>query len=88
MTLADDITNLKTRRAAICTEIAALDSTVAGGKPNANGEGGGIDHVGYKKSLYEELDMISARIKDALAEQAAEDALADGDGWTVEEQVS
>jgi hypothetical protein len=58
-----DLQNLQTRRTAIYTELAALDSTKPGGKPNISGGGGGIvDHVGYKDGLYRELELIDKRI--------------------------
>ncbi|MFA6245185.1 MAG: hypothetical protein WC655_29850 [Candidatus Hydrogenedentales bacterium] len=57
---ADVLTKLKTRRDAIVDELAALATTTAGGKPNSTQ--GGIDHVGYKKSLYDELAMLREQI--------------------------
>jgi hypothetical protein len=51
--------NLKTRRAAICVELAALTATTAGGKPNGSGGSGSVDHVGYKDGLYRELKEIN-----------------------------
>ena len=59
-TYADVIAQLKTRRDAICTELAALTETAAGGKPNS--QLGGIDHVGYKDGLYRELREIEELI--------------------------
>lgn len=51
---------LKTRAAAIMAELAALSTSAAGGLPNVTLADGGtaIDHQGYKKGLYEELDSI------------------------------
>jgi hypothetical protein len=43
-----------------------LSSSTAGGKPNSSQ--GGIDHVGYKNSLYEELDMITKQLATAYSE--------------------
>ncbi len=60
--MATDLENLQTRRSAILTELAALDSTKAGGNPNATGSGDGIDHTGYKQSLYDELRQINELI--------------------------
>lgn len=62
--MATDAQNLATRKSAILAELAALDSTKAGGKPNTTGGGDkvSIDHVGYRKSLYEELAMINSMI--------------------------
>lgn len=56
------LTNMLARRDAIAIELAALSASAAGGKPNANGEGGGVDHVGYKDGLYRELAAIEAAI--------------------------
>lgn len=55
--------NLKTRRDAIAAELAALDSTLAGGKPNTSGQGEHVDHVGYKDGLYRELKEIEEKLK-------------------------
>lgn len=54
--------NLITRRNAVAAELAALSATKAGGLPNANGPGVGVDHVGYKDSLYRELRELNAQI--------------------------
>ena len=61
-TTATLISQLKQRRDAIIAELAALDSTKAGGKPNVSGAGVNVDHIGYKRSLYEELDAIDKRL--------------------------
>lgn len=68
--MATDVENLKTRRSAIYTELAALTASKAGGKPNTTGEGTGVDHVGYKDGLYRELKMLNELI--ASAEDAFE----------------
>lgn len=61
--MADDLTNLLTRRSNILNELAALSSSTPGGKPNVQGGGAGtVDHVGYKKSLYEELELLNRQI--------------------------
>lgn len=62
--MATDAENLRTRRSAVLAELAAISSTTAGGKPNASGGGDKlhIDHVGYRKSLYDELAMINEMI--------------------------
>jgi uncharacterized protein involved in exopolysaccharide biosynthesis len=57
---SDVITKLKTRRDAILDELAALSTSTAGGKPNS--QQGGIDHTGYKRSLYEELAQIKEQL--------------------------
>ena len=56
-------TDLKTRRDAIGEELAALDATLAGGKPNAAGPNA-VDHVGYKDGLYRELASIQKSLED------------------------
>ena len=55
------VDDLITRRDAICAELAAMASTTAGGLPNASGPDA-IDHVGYKRALYEELRGINELI--------------------------
>lgn len=60
MSAATLIASLETRRDAIGEELAALDATKAGGKPNAAASG--IDHTGYKKSLYDELAAIASML--------------------------
>lgn len=74
------IESLLVRRAAIVAELSVLDSTKAGGKPNLSQTDGGtaIDHMGYKKSLYNELKMIDEAIARDGATQAAIDAGEDG----------
>lgn len=62
------LTGLRTRRDAIAAELAALTSTRAGGKPNSDGTGVNIDHVGYKDGLYRELKELQQMIKDAEAD--------------------
>ncbi len=59
--MATALQNLITRRDAICTELAALSSSTAGGLPNAVGDDV-VDHVGYKDGLYRELEQIEKRI--------------------------
>lgn len=58
-----EVTNAVNRRKAIWQELANLDSTKAGGLPNASGGAGGMaDHVGYKDGLYRELEQIENRL--------------------------
>lgn len=57
---ATNLANLKTRRDAIYAELAALNSTKAGGKPDSRQ--GGIDHHKYKMGLYAELKEIREAI--------------------------
>lgn len=49
--------NLITRAKNIAIELAAIDITAIGGMPNTKDTDGGtaIDHVGYKKALWDEL---------------------------------
>jgi hypothetical protein len=56
---AENIANLQTRRDAIYAELAAMTSTSVGGKPNYSIDGQSVDHVTYRKSLYEELGSIN-----------------------------
>ena len=60
--MATALENLITRRDAICTELAALDSTKVGGLANATGAGANVDHQTYKMNLYKELEAIENRI--------------------------
>jgi hypothetical protein len=60
--MATDLENLQARKAAILAELAALDTTKAGGLPNASGPGVNVDHVGYRDSLYRELEKIDQLI--------------------------
>lgn len=57
---ADVVAKLQTRRDAILDELAAMSSSTAGGKPNSTQ--GGIDHMAYKKSLYDELAQIKQQL--------------------------
>ena len=85
MSVLDD---LKTRRAYVASQLAAMTVTSgAGGKPNANTSDGGttVDHVGYRRSLLEELKMLDEAI---LREAEVQAALDDEDGsWEIESQV-
>ncbi|TWT30713.1 hypothetical protein [Blastopirellula retiformator] len=53
------VADLLARRDAILTELAAMATSDVGALPNTSGPGDHIDHVGYKKSLYDELKQIS-----------------------------
>lgn len=60
------VNNLLSRKQAIALELAgiaggAAPNGVPGSLPNASGAGS-IDHVGYRKSLYEELKNIDEAI--------------------------
>lgn len=60
--MATPAENLATRRAAVCTELAAMTSTSNGGRPSYSIDGQSVDHVAYKKSLYDELASIDAAL--------------------------
>lgn len=55
------LTKLQARYDAILLELSVLDDTLAGGKPNAAGPNA-VDHVGYKRGLYEELGWLKEQI--------------------------
>lgn len=76
MTIKSD---LITRARNIAAELAALDATKLGGLPNvAQAEGGtAIDHVGYKKALWDELRQIFDLL--GVKSLAELDALEDGE---------
>ena len=57
--------NLITRRNAIGVELAAMSTTTAGGKPTYSADGQSVNHVEYRKSLYEELAYIDKQINSA-----------------------
>ncbi len=59
---SEELNQLKTRRAAITAEISQLNQSTAGGKPSYTIDGQSVDHVGYRKSLYDELDRINQAI--------------------------
>lgn len=56
------INQLKARRDVVIGLINNLDETRAGGLPNTSGDGLNVDHQGYKKGLYEELEMIDKQL--------------------------
>lgn len=81
------IDDLKTRRATVAAELAAMTKLTMGGKPNAMTADGGtsVDHVGFRRSLLEELKMLDEAI---LREAEVQAALDDEDGsWEIESQV-
>lgn len=80
--MATYIENLTTRKEAIATELAALTSTAAGGKPD--GGKSGVGHVAYKDALYRELEMIEklldkANINSGSADSTLVDILSIGE---------
>jgi hypothetical protein len=84
MSVLDD---LKTRRATVAAELAAMSKLSMGGKPNAMTADGGtsVDHVGFRRSLLEELKMLDDAI---LREAEVQSAIDDEDGsWEIESQV-
>ena len=76
------LTNLITRRNNIAAELAAMDSTKAGGKPSVKNQDGGtsVDHVQYHLSLMEALKQVN----DEIARAQTIDDLADGAEYTFE----
>ncbi len=60
------LSDLQTRLEAIDAELAALSSSRPGGGINIEGGGmGTVDHVGYRRSLYEERKMLLEAIEQA-----------------------
>ncbi|HEY2250715.1 MAG TPA: hypothetical protein VGH74_06625 [Planctomycetaceae bacterium] len=57
-----DLANLLTRRSNIIAELAAMTSTANGGKPSYTIDGQQVDHVAYRKSLYDELRELNLQI--------------------------
>ncbi len=81
------LSDLQARRAYVASQLAAMVVTSVGGKPNANTADGGttVDHVGYRRSLLEELRMLDEAI---MREAQVQSALDDQDGsWEVESNV-
>lgn len=81
------LSDLRTRRATVAAQLAAMTLTSVGGKPNAMTADGGtsVDHVGFRRSLLEELKMLDEAI---IREAEVEAALNDEDGsWEIESQV-
>jgi len=57
-----DLENLLTRRSNVIAELAAMHSAASGGKPSYSIDGQEVDHVAYRKSLYEELAQLNQQI--------------------------
>ena len=57
-----DLDNLLTRRSNVIAELAAMNSAAGGGKPSYRIDGQEVDHVAYRKSLYDELAMLNRQI--------------------------
>ena len=80
------LTDLEARRDAVAAELAAMSTSKAGGLPNVQGQRGAdgvnVDHVGWRKSLLDELAML-----DKLIEKAKAKALYDaGDVGIIESE--
>ncbi len=60
--MASDLDNLIARRSAVYAELAALTPAANGGKPTYSIDGQSVDHVGYRKSLLEEIQILNALI--------------------------
>ncbi|MCR9120597.1 MAG: hypothetical protein NXI22_26990 [bacterium] len=73
----NDLDNLRTRRSAIYEELAQLDATQPGGKPNA-ASNESIDHVGYKDGLYRELKQINLNLDRLITKEI-------NGAWEIEE---
>lgn len=67
------IINLQTRRDNVAAELAAMAPTRAGGLPNVGGEGVNTDHVGYRKSLWDELLSLRKLLSEAGYDDDDED---------------
>ena len=61
MTMSD-LEDLLTRRSNVIAELAAMTSTSSGGKPSYTIDGQQVDHVAYRKSLYDELAELNRQI--------------------------
>ena len=58
------ISNMESRISDLTQQIADLDATIGTGinKPNRTSEGVDVDYVGYRKSLTDEIDSLTATI--------------------------
>lgn len=77
--MANYVDSLRARRLAVAQELANLDASAPGGLPNLAQQDGGtsVDHVGYRKSLYDELKMLDELI---IANEMVDAAGDDNDG--------
>ena len=57
--MATDAENIAARKSAIYAQLAAMSSTSVGGKPTYSIDGQSVDHVGYRRSLLDELKMLN-----------------------------
>lgn len=62
-TQSEIIADLLTRRDAVLDQLAELISTSVGALPNTSGTGDHVDHVGLRRSLYDELAEIDQLIE-------------------------
>lgn len=60
--MATDLENLMTRRSNVLAELAALSGSASGGKPSYSLDGQQVDHTGYRRSLYDELEAIERQL--------------------------
>lgn len=56
--------NIEARLDAIAAELAAMDSTRAGGLPNHSGPNS-VDHVNYRLSLLQEMERLQGQLQAA-----------------------
>ena len=62
--MATDLQNLIARRSAITAQLASMSLSTPGGLPNVTGGGGvSVDHVGYRKSLIDEMKELQHLIR-------------------------
>ena len=64
------LSDLQTRKENVATELAAMTSTSAGGKPDAAKSG--VGHVSYRLSLLQELSQLDQLIQQAIIQQNQE----------------
>lgn len=58
--MATVLENLQTALENVTAELAAMNATAAGGKPNAGKSG--IDHQGYRRLLMDQITQLQAQI--------------------------
>lgn len=73
MTNSEYLASLLTARAELYAKLYPISDDNAGGKPNSNGPVG-VDHVGWRARLFEEL----TRVNDEIARLEAAGVTADG----------
>lgn len=60
--MATNLENLIARKADRIAELAAIDATKAGGKPNVRGDGVGVDHDSYRQGIVDEIAKLNVLI--------------------------